>query len=98
MLTEEQFHALARKAYHPSKLTDRELAQLRRSNRSGAKLLYRVVCEQARRDLLALPPDSKQLGKNLGHRWALGNIAGYWPEKCKRISDYPVDRISPRLF
>ena len=74
--------ALRKKAYHPSSLTDRELAQLRRSSGTGADLLWKVYNEQRRRGLLFTP-----------HR--CGSDA-YPAEKLKRISDYPEDQKSPR--
>lgn len=43
---------LLKKAYHPSKLTDKELAQVRRSVRTGSNLLRKIVVEQSKRGLL----------------------------------------------
>lgn len=91
-MTETEYVALARKAYHPSKLTDRELAQLRRSSRTGAKLLNKIVDEQNRRGLLSRPIFSN------GRPYKLGGIKGYWSETVKRIGDYPLAQKSPRLF
>lgn len=46
------FKALRKKAYHPSKLTDRELAQLRRSSSMGSNLSAKVLGEMKRRGLV----------------------------------------------
>jgi len=76
---------------HPETVTDRELAQIRRSNRTGSNLLYSAVYEQWRRELLTPP---------MGKRYIDGprSVNGYWRETKKRVSDYPENQISPRLF
>ncbi len=56
----------------PNQLTDRQLAQLRRSNRTGSTLLAFVVAEQKKRGLLK---------ENYSGQ-------GYPPEKIKNLYDY----------
>lgn len=51
-MTRVEFEALCKKAYHPSNLTNKELAQLRRSSRVGSNLLSKVKAEQEKRGLL----------------------------------------------
>ena len=71
-MTEKQFYILASKINNPNLFTDKQLAQLRRSSRTSANLLSKVVTEQQRRGLL------KTNFKG----------ARYPPEKLKRIKDY----------
>jgi hypothetical protein len=91
-MTDREFEALCRKAYHPSKLTNRELGQLRRSSRVGSNLLYKVVKEQFSRGLLR-PPKYSTVANPDACTWdeAFGDDCGYWPEKAKRLSDYNDD-------
>ncbi len=63
----------------PHLVTDRNLAQIRRSSRTGADLLADVVDEQRRRGLLKSPRQDQ---------------SGHSPEKLARISDYPENKIS----
>lgn len=76
--------------WDPNNLTDRELAQIRRSSLASAKLLNIIVDEQNRRGLLSKPVD---VGQD-----SLGSNSGYWPETVKRVGDYPSAQKSPRLF
>jgi hypothetical protein len=71
-MTKLEFEILKKKAYHLSKLTDKELARLRRSSRTGSKLLSKIVKEQEKRGLLK---------KDY-------NGSGYVPEIKKNIKDY----------
>lgn len=92
MRTENEFYQVAhRMVKQPHTVTDRELAQLRRSSRTGSTLLYEVCSEQWRRGLLVTPKGcSVSDGPSIG--------MGYWREEKSRISDYPENQISPRLF
>ena len=72
LMTSNYWEALIKKAYHPSKLTDKELAQIRRSIKTGSKLLAKIVQEQLRRGLLKIE----------------SNKHGYPAEIKKNISDY----------
>ena len=65
-----------------SLMTDRELAQLFRSNKTGAQYLAKVYKEMACRGLMK----PKLPG------------CGYPNEWCKRISDYPVGQKTPQRF
>jgi hypothetical protein len=71
-MTNIEFKMLKKKAYHPSKLTDKELARLRRSSRTNSKLLSKIVKEQEKRGLLK---------KDY-------NGSGYAPEIKKNVKDY----------
>jgi hypothetical protein len=75
MLTENEHRRLANLTTrnHIHKLSNKQLAQLRRSSRTGSNLLARVVAEQQNRGLL------KSVYRPPG---------GYPPEINKRISDY----------
>jgi hypothetical protein len=75
----------------PQKVTDRQLAQIRRSSRTGAEVLYQAVREQWRRDLLSRPRGKRYVD-------GPGSANGYWRETLKRVSDYPEDQISPRFW
>lgn len=91
-MNEEEFWAAAhRLVKQPHTVTDRELAQIRRSSRGGAQLLYSAVYEQWRRELLTPPK---------GERYIDGpsSVNGYWRETKSRISDYPENQISPRVW
>jgi hypothetical protein len=73
LITNKEFESLVKKAYHPSKLTDKELAQLYRSTRGiGSHLLYKINKEMDRRGLLR--KDWKG--------------CGYAPEIKKNLRDY----------
>lgn len=74
MLTEDEHRRLANLTTknHIHKVSDKQLAQLRRSSRTGANLLRRVVIEQQNRGLLKSP----YVGM------------GYPLEIKRRISDY----------
>ena len=73
-MTNVEREKLFRKAYYPSKLTDKELAQVRRSSCTGSNLLCKVIKEQEKRGLLKYP-----MGRG---------CSGYPPEKKKLIRDY----------
>jgi hypothetical protein len=78
-LTKEMFEELS--LMPVCELSDRELAQLRRSCRTSSDLLNKVVIEQASRGLLR-------------EDWSpIGFAVGYPPEKLRRISDYPEGQV-----
>ena len=75
MLTENEYRRLSNLTTrnHIHKLSNKQLAQLRRSSRTGSNLLKRVVMEQQNRGLLKYEYEVSK---------------GYPPEIKKRISDY----------
>jgi hypothetical protein len=75
----------------PMGLTDRELAQIRRTIYCNPEILRRTVAEQGARGLLYANPKRRVNPDRLSY----ADWSGYLPEKTKRIRDYPVDRISP---
>lgn len=92
MRTEDEFYRVAhRMVKQPHTVTDRELTQLRRSSRSSSTLLYEVCYEQWRRGLLVTPK-----GCSMSDGPCIG--MGYWREEKSRVSDYPKNQISSRLF